>query len=90
MILRSPFLERWVEENVSAVPGGKQAAESERLSAACIIEAAKEDITEDELNEIAIEASDGDDLIAYMAKAIDKAAMDDLDDLVSDDEEQDA
>jgi hypothetical protein len=43
------FLERWIEENVTPVPAGKQVAEAERLAAACIRDAAEEDITEDEL-----------------------------------------
>jgi hypothetical protein len=38
------FLELWVEENVKPVPAGKQQAEAERLAAACISDAAKEDI----------------------------------------------
>jgi 20S proteasome alpha/beta subunit len=83
------FLERWVEEHVTPVPAGRQAAEAERLAAACIRDAAEEDITEDELTEIAIEDSDGDDLVAYMMKALDKAELEELDDLIGDDEEAD-
>lgn len=81
------FLERWIEENVSAVPGAKQTAEAERLAAACIRDAAEEDITEDELNEIANEETDGDDLVTYMSKAIDKTSMEELDELAGEDEE---
>ena len=43
------LLKRWIEENVTPVPAGKQVAEAERLAAACIRDAAEEDITEDEL-----------------------------------------
>ena len=81
------FLERWIEENVSAVPGERQEDEAERLAAACISDAAKEGITEEELEEVTAEASDGDDLITYMSKAINRAAHDALDEL--DDEDVD-
>ena len=84
------FLERWIEEHVIPVPAGKQLAEAERLAAACIRDAAEEDISEDELTEIAIEDSDGDDLVAYMVKALERAELEELDDLIGDDEEADA
>ena len=80
--------ERWIEENVSAVLGDRREDEAERLGAVCINDAAKEGITEEELGEVTAEASDGDDLITYMSKAIDRAATDDLDKL--DDEDVDA
>jgi hypothetical protein len=81
------FLELWVEENVKPVPAGKQQAEAERLAAACISDAAKEDIAEDQLNEIAEEETGGYDLTVYMSNAIDKAATEDLDELTDEDEE---
>jgi len=83
------LLKRWIEENVTPVPAGKQVAEAERLAAACIRDAAEEDITEDDLTEIAIEDSDGDDLAAYMVKALEKAELEELDDLTGEDEEAD-
>ncbi len=72
---------------LSAVPGDRQEDEAERLAAACVSDAAKEGITEEELGEVTAEASDGDDLITYMSKAIEKAAHDDVDEL--DDEDVD-
>jgi hypothetical protein len=81
------FLELWVEENVKPVPAGKQQAEAEHLAAACISYAAKEDIAEDQLNEIAEEETGGYDLTVYMSNAIDKAATEDLDELTDEDEE---
>ncbi len=81
------FLELWVEENVKSVPAGKQQAEAERLAAACIRDAAAQEITEDQLNEIAEEDTGGYDLIVFMSNAIDKASMEDLDELTDEDEE---
>jgi hypothetical protein len=81
------FLERWVEENVKPVPAGRQQAEAERLAAACIHDAADEEISEDNLQEIASEETDGDDLVSYMSNAIEKAAADDLDDQEGEEEE---
>jgi hypothetical protein len=80
----------WRLPHVSPVPAGKQLAEAERLAAACIRDAAEEDISEEELTDIAIEDSDGDDLVAYMVKALEKAELEELDDLIGDDEEADA
>jgi hypothetical protein len=80
------FLERWTIENVSAVPDDRLDAEAERLAAACAEDAAKEGITEEELGEASSDASEGDDLIAYMAKAIEKVALEELDELEDEDE----
>ena len=74
------FLERWVEENVTPVPANRQAAEAVRLAAACTRDAAEEDITEETLAEIASEESDGDDLVAFMAKALERAELEAEDD----------
>jgi hypothetical protein len=52
-----------------------------------IRDAAEEEVTEDQLNEIAEEETGGYDLIVYMSNAIDKAAMEDLDELTEEDEE---
>ena len=82
------FLERWVEENVTPVPANRQAAEAVRLAAACTRDAAEEDITEETLAEIASEESDGDDLVAFMAKALEKAELEAEDDGADDDEEE--
>jgi hypothetical protein len=81
------FLELWVEENVKSVSAGKHQAEAERLAAACISDAAKEDIAEEQLNEIAEEETGGYDLTVYMSNALDKAATEDLDELTDEDEE---
>jgi hypothetical protein len=82
------FLELWVEENVKPVPSSKQQAEAERLAAACIRDAADEEITEDQLNEIAEEATGGYDLIVYMSNALEKAAMEDLEELTDEDDDE--
>jgi 20S proteasome alpha/beta subunit len=78
------FLERWVEENVNGVAAGLEHEEAERLAAACIADAAEQDISEEDLAETCAEASDGDDLVTYMTKAIENAATADLDDVNKD------
>ena len=83
------FLERWVEENVKPVAAGKHQAEATRLAAACIQDAAEDEIAESDLEEIAAEETDGDDLIAYMSKAIENASAEDTDN-DGDEEDEDA
>ena len=81
------FLERWIEENVTPVPVNRQVAEAERLAATCLRDAAEEGISEDDLAEIAAEDSDGDDLVTYLAKAIEKATLDASEDDDADEDE---
>ena len=75
------FLERWIEENVTPVTANRQEVEAARLAAACIRDAAEEDISEEELTEIASADSDGDHLVTYMVKAIEKATLEAADEV---------
>lgn len=76
------FLERWVEDNVRPVAARLRAEQAETLATKCYQDAAEADITEEALNEIAEEATDGGDLVAYMETALENA-----EDLVPTDEE---
>jgi len=90
--LAQAFLERWTEENATAVPAADRQAEAERLATVCREEAAEEGITEAELDEAAVQSSDEEhsDLISYMSAALDAAAAADEEYADNDDEEEDA
>jgi hypothetical protein len=77
------FLERWVEDNVRPIAVRLRAEQAEVLAAKCYQDAADADISEEALDEIASEATDGSDLTAYMEAALDKA-----DDLATSDDEE--
>jgi hypothetical protein len=64
------FLLRWVDENVSAVPINRMREEALRLVARCIIDAEKQDISDEALEE----AAEGD-LVSYMLAALEEAAQ---------------
>lgn len=91
--LAQSFLERWTEENVTAVPAADQETEAERLATACKEEAAQEGITEAELDEACVQSSDEkhSDVMSYMQAALITAAAAESDELAdSEDEEKDA
>jgi hypothetical protein len=67
------FLERWVEDNVRPIAVKLRAEQAEVLAAKCYQDAADADISEEALDEVAEEATDGGDLTAYMETALDKA-----------------
>jgi hypothetical protein len=89
--LAQSFLERWTEENVTAIPAADQEAEAERLAIACREEAAQESITEAELDEACVQSSDEEysDLLSYMQAALEKAAAAAEDDEGFDDDDED-
>jgi len=91
--LAQSFLERWTEENVTAVPASEQESEAERLATACKEEAAQEGITDDELDEACAQSSDDEypDVVSYMQAALESAAAgdDDEDNLGDDEEDED-
>jgi hypothetical protein len=70
------FLERWVEDNVRPVAVRLRAEQAEVLAAKCYQDAADADISEEDIDEVAAEATDGGDLNAYMEAALN--AADDL------------
>jgi hypothetical protein len=76
------FLERWVEDNVRPIAARLRAEQADVLAAKCYQDAAEADIAAEALDEIAEEATDGGDLVAYM-----EAALDNADDLVATDED---
>lgn len=89
--LAQSFLERWTEENVTAIPASEHESEAERLATACKEEAAQEGITDEELDEACAQSSDDEysDIVSYMQAALENAAAgdDDEEDNFSDDEE---
>lgn len=89
--LAQSFLERWTEENVTAMPAADQEAEAERLATACKEEAAQEGITEEDLDEACAQSSDDEytDLNSYMQAALESAASAADDDDGYEDEEED-
>lgn len=89
--LAQSFLERWTEENVTAIPAADQEAEAERLATACKEEAAQEGITEAELDEACAQSSDDEysDVASYMQAALETAAAAAEDDDGYEDEEED-
>ncbi len=90
--LAQSFLERWTEENVTAVPAADQEAEAERLATLCKEEAAQEGITEADLDEACLQSSDEEhsDLMTYMQAALQAAAAADDEYADTDEEEEDA
>jgi hypothetical protein len=64
------FLLRWVAENVEVVPLQRREEELVRLAARCIVDAAKQDLSEKELEE----AAEGD-LVSYMFAALEEATQ---------------
>lgn len=90
--LAQAFLERWTDENVTAVPAADQVTEAERLATACKEEAAQEGITEAELDEACVQSSDEEhsDLMSYMQAALITAAAESDELADSEDEEEDA
>jgi hypothetical protein len=68
------FLEKWVEDNTSAVPAELRAQKAESLAEQCLRDAAEAGFSEDDVAEAASELSDGDDLAAYIEQALEKAS----------------
>lgn len=89
--LAQSFLERWTEENVTAMPAADQEAEAERLATACKEEAGQEGITEADLDEACAQSSDDEytDVLSYMQAALETAASAAEEDDGYDDEEED-
>lgn len=88
--LAQSFLERWTEENVTAVATSEQESEAERLATACKEDAAQEGISEAELDEACAQSSDDEytDVLSYMQAALESAAAGgDDDESYADDEE---
>ncbi len=89
--LAQSFLERWTEENVTAMPAADQEAEAERLATVCKEEAAQEGITEADLDEACAQSSDDEhtDVLSYMQAALETAASAAEEDEGYEDEEED-
>jgi hypothetical protein len=87
--LAQSFLDRWTEENVTAIPAADHVAEAERLSTACREEAAQEGITEEELDEACAQSSDDEysDLQSFMQAALEASAAAAEDEDAIDDED---
>lgn len=83
--LAQAFLERWTQENVTAV-NAEEDGEAERLAEACKTAGLEEGFTEDELNEACALSSDDEfnDLVSFMKAALELAPGAD-EDLVEDD-----
>jgi hypothetical protein len=80
------FLERWTDENVVAVTTSDQRAEAESLAASCIEDAAEEGISLEELEEVTEELAEGQDLVAYFERALEKARLEELDEAMTEDD----
>lgn len=78
------FLERWVEVHAVAAGAASRAELAEKLAAQCYRDAEEAGFDSDAIDEAAAEATDGEDLIAYIEQALEKSEEDEL---AEDDEE---
>jgi SOS response regulatory protein OraA/RecX len=70
------FLEKWIEDNAVAIAAPLRAEKAEDLAVQCRREAVEAGISEEELDEVIEELSDGEDLAALIEQALDKVEED--------------
>ena len=79
------FLEKWIEDNVMVTTANLRAERAEDLAVQCRREAVEAGFSEEELDEVVEELSEGDDLAALIEQAMDKLDVEE-----EDEDEEDA
>jgi hypothetical protein len=74
------FLERWVEVHAVAKSSASRSELAEKLAGQCYRDAEEAGFDADAIDEAAAEATDGEDLIAYIELALEGAEDGDEDD----------
>ncbi|HEX2842144.1 hypothetical protein [Hyphomicrobium sp.] len=76
------FLEKWIDDNVVSTPANVRAERAEDLAVQCHREAVEAGFSEEEMDEVLEEVSDGADLATMIERVMSK-----LDDEEEDEEE---